>query len=1035
MMQSKNQPQQFLQQQIDPQNMSNLVNVRIVKDENDLSENSKLPPWRKNVVQGQFGNGSKCTQPSIITTSTAHGGIPIFQFNGQMIAIDQQSQQFNNQSQKIQIIEQKSADGDKMIIRRRPPTFKEDPTAYLNQQTALLHNTITTLHSPDVTTSMVSPTIQENSSEYQQRTQRHIVQQIVKTPNMPNQQFSSISGQTLTQNMSMSNAIVQIQNCDIKQQQQQTKVSIMQDQMQADQQTLRTNPKGRPPKHSRRLVSFSQESPVSSSTTNNMVKITKCNTPDTTSLSGEAITESVVQSTNNFDGSDVVKYARNSSTQELIRTSMTHVIAGKAACLTTSSSSNSSVRKPATTITSVQKKPQTIVTQMKTNSNINNNNINNNLIHHLTNNPNQQVMMTPNGQQFIVMPSSNLQTQPQNIVLNSNAIVQIQNSNPNQQRLIQTTTGQSGNIIIQTNNGNLLATAQSNPNNFIVNGQPIIFQNGQIIQSNSNLIASPKNNILLTGGAATSSSKTLFGGNNQLALGQQAVILQNSMIPQSTLVNDTTYMQNIAQQQKIMLNPEKKKGRKRKNPLSESSVHQQVTPQTNQPSNLLQISTSTNPQNFHISSPNILVQNKFSQPTTTGGQQIILQNGQTIIQQPMNFVGGQQMIPPQLMALSDGNSFVQIQNPSFNNIIASSQNMIRTTPTHQQLQPIQKTIITNNGQQYIVQSGGQLNLMNQLPFNSMGFVVQSATHHQNQQQQQILNPIVFQSQGQQIMAQPQILTHSPGHISTQLSTQQAQFLNQSDHNNKIQRKMMLQHKTQQQNSLFPQIMTKAPRTTGMPLQYASSAKNTIPALVQNVTEEHEDLEEDDDNQELVQQYEDLECEDETDELELSFDEKPDMIEELHHGTSQQILHSSSMIDGQCGIMNIDDITIEMDEINDLNEYLNAIDEEDNKISQIGLSSLQHFGNSPPDTTTHSPRSPVEIVTNVHHVFGSGSEKSNGSSESNNMVSSSELDSNVVSPECHHIIDSPLSHHHLNHPSMSYIHIDIFESILLIFFLH
>jgi hypothetical protein len=1017
MMQSKNQQQQFLQQQIDSQNMSNLVNVRIVKDENDLSGNSKLPPWRKNVVQGQFGNSStKSTQPSIIATSTTHSGIPIFQFNGQMIAIDQQGQQFTNQSQKIQIIEQKSADGEKMIIRRRPPTFKDDPTAYLNQQTALLHNSITTLHSPDVSTSMVSPTIQENSTEYQQRTQRHIVQQIVKTPNMSNQQFSSISGQTLTQNMSMSNAIVQIQNCDIKQQQQQqTKVSIMQDQMPADQQTFRTNPKGRPPKNSRRLVSAPQESPVSSSTANNMVKIVKSNTPDTTST--EAITESVVQSTNNFDGSDVLKYTRNSSTQELIRTSMTQVVAGKSTCLTTSS--NSSVRKPVATMTSVQKKPQTIVTQVKTNSN----NINNNLIHQLTNNPNQQVMMTSNGQQFIVMPSSNLQTQPQNIVLNNNAIVQIQNSNPNHQRLIQTA-GQSGNIIIQTNNGNLLATAQTNPNNFIVNGQPIIFQNGQIIQSNSNLIASPKNNILLSGGAATSSPKTLFGGNNQLALGQQAVLLQNNMIPQSTMVNDTTYMQNIAQQQKIILNPEKKKGRKRKNPLSESAVHQQATPQTNQPSNLLQISTPANPQNFHISSPNILVQNKFSQPTaTTNGQQIILQNGQTIIQQPMNFVGGQQIIPSQLMTLSDGNSFVQIQNPSFNNIIAAPQNMIRAAPTHQQLQPIQKTIITNNGQQYIVQSGGQLNLMNQLPFNSMGFVVQSATHHQNQQQQQILNPIVFQSQGQQIMSQPQILTHTPGHISTQLSTQQAQFLNQNDHNNKIQRKMMLQHKTlQQQNSLFPQIITKTPRTTGMSIQYASSSKNTIPpALVQNVIEEHEDLEEDDENQELVEQDEELECEEaETDELELSFDEKPDMIEELHHGTSQQILHSSSMIDGQCGIMNIDDITIEMDEINDLNEYLNAIDEEDNKISQIGLSSLQNFGNSPPDTTTHSPRSPVDIVTNVHHVFGSGSEKSNGSSESNNMVSSSELDSNVVSPECHHIIDSPLSHHHINHPSMEYI---------------
>ncbi|KAL7022114.1 hypothetical protein ACKWTF_012137 [Chironomus riparius] len=1007
-MQSKSQQTQFLQQQIDPQNMSNLVNVRIVQEENDQSGNSKLPPWRKNVMQTQFGNNGKLTPTSIISSSTVHGGIPIFQFNGQMIAIDQQGQQFSNQPQKIQIFEQKSADGEKMIIRRRPPTFKEDPTAYLNQQTALLHNTITTLHSPDVTTSMVSPTIQENSTDFQQRTQRQIVQQIIKTPNIS-------SAQTLTQNMSLSNAIVQIQNCDMKQQQQQNKGSTLHVQMQKDQRNFKTNPKGRPPKHSRRIVSVPQESPVSSSTTNSIVKIAKSSTPDITSSSAEAITETVVQSTNNYDGSEVLKYARSSSTHELIRTTQ----AGKPACNTTQSSS-SSIRKPATTITSIQKKPQTVVTQMKTNFNsINNNNINSNnnsMINQLTSNSNQQVLITSNGQQFIVMPSSNLQTQQQNIVLNNNSIVQFQNSNPNHQRLIQTTgQGQNGNIIFQTNNGNLLATSQTNPNNFIVNGQPLIFQNSQIIQSNSNMMSSPKNNILLTGGGgATSSPKTLFGGNSHLALGQQAVLVQNSLVPQSTLVNDTTYLQNIAQQQKLILNPDKKKGRKRKNPLSDPSAQQQPTQQPN----LIQIPTTATSQSFHISSPNLFVQNKFSQPSTaTTGQQIILQNGQTIIQQPMSFIGSQQIIPSQLMALSsDGNSFVQIQNPSYNNIIAAPQNMIRTAPQHQQLQPVQKTIISNNGQQYIVQSGGQVNLMNQLPFNSMGFVVQSAAHHQNQQQQQIINPIVIQSQGQQVMTQPQILTHPQGHITTQLPSQQSQFLNQNDYNSKIQRKIMLQHKTQQQNSFFPQIINKASRTTGMALQYASASKNANPLLVQNVIEEHDDdLEE---NHELVEQDEEIECEEETDD-QMSFEEKPDMIEELHHGTSQQIFHSSSMIDGQCGIMNIDDITIEMDEINDLNEYLNAIDEEDNKISQMGLSSLQHFANSPPDTTTHSPRSPADIITNIHHVLVSESDKSNGSSENNNMVSSSELDLNVVSPECHQINDSSLSHHHHHyHPSTS-----------------
>lgn len=67
--------------------------------------------------------------------------------------------------------------------------------------------------------------------------------------------------------------------------------------------------------------------------------------------------------------------------------------------------------------------------------------------------------------------------------------------------------------------------------------------------------------------------------------------------------------------------------------------------------------------------------------------------------------------------------------------------------------------------------------------------------------------------------------------------------------------------------------------------------------------------------------------------------------------------------------------------------------------------LQQFANSPPDTTTHSPRSPNDIL------MLASSEKSNGSSEGNNMVSSSEVDSNVVSPECHQFSDSVQSPSH------------------------
>jgi hypothetical protein len=317
--------------------------------------------------------------------------------------------------------------------------------------------------------------------------------------------------------------------------------------------------------------------------------------------------------------------------------------------------------------------------------------------------------------------------------------------------------------------------------------------------------------------------------------------------------------------------------------------------------------------------------------------------------------------------------------------------------------------------------GGQF----QLPsVPTMGFVV-AQNNHQHQQQQ-LMSPILMHSptQGQQIIAthQPQILTHhSPGQMTqgAHVLTQQAQFITQNESNKSVQRKMMVQQKTQQQK-FYPQLV-KQPRT----MYATTTGKNQLTTLVQNVSVIEEPEEE---GEEMAEQEDEIEeqCENEQDDNFIETPE-PDMIEELHHG-SQQILHSSAMLsDGQCGIMNIDDITIEMDEINDLNEYLNAIDEEDNRMSQMGLSSLQQFSNSPPDTTTHSPRSPNDMI-----VMQMGSERSNGSSEGNNMVSSSEADSNVVSPEGHLMTESVMSpsQNQLSYNNMGGYFIYLFTFILL-----
>lgn len=167
----------------------------------------------------------------------------------------------------------------------------------------------------------------------------------------PGNQVTTIGGQTVTH---MSNGIVQIQNCDITKQQQtqQNKPLMIQEQIIQQNKFIRTNPKGRPPKNAatiaKRLVAMSQESPVSSSTSasigspvsgGNVMKITKANTPDITSSSSHADVTETMQVQSSYD-TEIVKFARNSTTQELIRTSMTQMVAGK-----TTNTSTTAIRK------------------------------------------------------------------------------------------------------------------------------------------------------------------------------------------------------------------------------------------------------------------------------------------------------------------------------------------------------------------------------------------------------------------------------------------------------------------------------------------------------------------------------------------------------------------------------------------------------------------------------------------------------------------------------------------------------------------
>lgn len=379
--------------------MGTNVVMRVVKDDGVDSDGAKLPPWRKNSIiqQTQIVKNIHQQPQQQSTTQMVSQAVPIFQINGQnVIAIDQNNQQYHvQQPQQFQIIEQKgdgtetwltTTDGKygKTILRRRP-TFKEDPTGYLNQQTALLQNSITTLHSPNENQSGAKG--QDTSNE-----KRQFIQQIVKTTSTPSQQVTTtIGGQTVTH---MPNGVVQIQqNCDIKQA---TKPILIQDPVQiSPSKIIRQNPKGRPPKNpqtiAKRLVAMSQESPVSSTSN---VRIVKSNTPDISSSSqfpdGMSETQ-IIQSEN----SEIMKM----TTKELMRTSVTQVKTITSPTTTVTSGMTTILKKPTMTML---KKPTTttMINPIKSPNAV----------------TGQQIMMTSNGQQFIVMPQ---QQQPQNIMLNN----------------------------------------------------------------------------------------------------------------------------------------------------------------------------------------------------------------------------------------------------------------------------------------------------------------------------------------------------------------------------------------------------------------------------------------------------------------------------------------------------------------------------------------------------------------------------------------------------------------------------------------
>lgn len=297
-----------------------------------------------------------------------------------------------------------------------------------------------------------------------------------------------------------------------------------------------------------------------------------------------------------------------------------------------------------------------------------------------------------------------------NMMANSNSLgMVIQNRN--------NVTGGNTNILQSTNNSNnyILGTS-SNMQPMILNNSNMISHSGNVLSptgatlipsvNSSNIIASANPNKTLSNASNLLASTNIInqqhviGHNNPILsgnttssllspsggiVGQQTVLLNQlsngSYVIQPQTIIDGQVMSVIGSdgtnqfmQQRLMVSPDaKRRTIKRKNsslspstqnanesPMPSPTVQQSST-STQQ---MLQITPHYQPQSFQISPGGAgiaLVQNKPSPINTTSQQQVLLQNGSTILQ-PINLIGQQLILPTGLMMAPDATTLLQIQN-------------------------------------------------------------------------------------------------------------------------------------------------------------------------------------------------------------------------------------------------------------------------------------------------------------------------------------------------------------------------------------
>ncbi|XP_052562639.1 methyl-CpG-binding domain protein 5 isoform X3 [Culex pipiens pallens] len=263
---------------------------------------SKTPPWRKNNPPSA-SKPNPSAAPVVMAPRQMHSSSVLVPGKTSVQSVNQNEQIVKNS----RIINEPLAPRDwpaeeglsmppqevnkvKSTTKKRP-NFKDDPTGYLNQQTAILHSSISTLHSPDGSSSSqegathLKTVVGYDSGEPETpQTDRGSVDDSTSTTTM------TLGGQTVTH---IANGMVQVQqNCDISHMKLQQQMQFQQ-QLQRQSQLVRQHheqlqllqqqqsSESASKNVNVRFVTTAQESPVPC----NNVTFTTSRTPDVTSTS------------------------------------------------------------------------------------------------------------------------------------------------------------------------------------------------------------------------------------------------------------------------------------------------------------------------------------------------------------------------------------------------------------------------------------------------------------------------------------------------------------------------------------------------------------------------------------------------------------------------------------------------------------------------------------------------------------------------------------------------------------------------------